>query len=288
MQVPHAQRAQILIEALPYIRKYHHKVVVVKYGGAAMLNETLKKQVMGDIALLHLVGVRIVLVHGGGPEISDLLKRVGKQTEFINGLRVTDKETIEAVQMVLAGKINKGLVALMESFGRHAIGLSGLDGRMIRAKQLDERLGYVGEITGIDPTPIQAVLDNDYIPIISTLGCDKEGNVYNINADTAAAKIAGALGAESLMLMSDIPGLLRDVDDESSLISRVSADEIPALVEQGVISGGMIPKLDCCTRALEEGVRRVFILDGRVEHSILMEILTDAGIGTMLWQGENT
>jgi len=284
--VSHKQRAEILTEALPYIRKYHNKIVVVKYGGAAMLNEERKRQVMGDIALLHLVGVRVVLVHGGGPEINDLLGRMGKKAEFVDGLRVTDKETAEVVQMVLAGKINKGLVALMESFGRHAIGLSGLDGRMIRAQQLDERLGYVGEITGIDPTPITTVLDNDYIPIISTLGCDKEGHVYNINADTAAAKIAAALKAESLVLMSDIPGLLRDVNDESSLIRRINAAEVPQLLEQGVISGGMIPKLDCCTEALQGGVRKVFILDGRLEHSILIEILTDAGIGTMVWQGD--
>ena len=281
--VSHKQRAEILTEALPYIRKYHNKVVVVKYGGAAMLNEERKRQVMGDIALLHLVGVRVVLVHGGGPEINDLLGRVGKKSEFVDGLRVTDKETAEVVQMVLAGKINKGLVALMESFGRHAIGLSGLDGRMIRARQLDERLGYVGEITGIDPAPITTVLENDYIPIISTLGCDKDGHVYNINADTAAAKIAAALKAESLVLMSDIPGLLRDVNDEGSLIRRINAAEVPQLLEQGVISGGMIPKLECCTQALQGGVRKVFILDGRVEHSILIEILTDAGIGTMVY-----
>jgi len=280
------QRAQVLIEALPHIRKYHNKIVVVKYGGAAMLNEELKRQVMGDIALLHLVGVRVVLVHGGGPEINDLLNRVGKKAEFMDGLRVTDHETVEVVQMVLAGKINKGLVALMESFGRHAIGLSGLDGRMIHARQLDERLGFVGEITSVDPAPITTVLEKDYIPIISTLGCDKQGNVYNINADTAAAKIAGALGAEGLVLMSDIPGLLRDVKDESSLIRRLNADEIPQLIEQGVISGGMIPKLECCAEALRNGTRKVFIVDGRVEHSILMELLTDAGIGTMVRKEE--
>ncbi|MCL2194805.1 MAG: acetylglutamate kinase, partial [Oscillospiraceae bacterium] len=210
------------------------------------------------------------------------LNRVGKKAEFINGLRVTDKETVDIVQMVLAGKVNKSLVALMESYGSHAIGLSGLDGRMIRATQLDPALGYVGEITDIDPAPILGVLENGYIPIISTLGCDAEGNVYNINADTAAAKIAGALGAESLMLMSDIPGLLRDVNDESSLIRRLYASEIDSLAEQGVISGGMLPKLDCCREALECGVKKVFILDGRVEHSILIELLTDAGIGTMV------
>jgi len=280
--ISHEDRATILTEALPYIRKYHNKIVVVKYGGAAMLNEALKRQVMGDIALLHLVGVRVVLVHGGGPEINDMLGVMGKKAQFIDGLRVTDKDTVDVVQMVLAGKINKGLVALMESFGRHAIGLSGLDGRMIHARQLDKQLGYVGEITSIDPVPITTVLEKDYIPIISTLGCDKSGNVYNINADTAAAKIAAALGAESLMLMSDIPGLLRDVKDESSLIRRVNITEIAQLIKQGVISGGMIPKIESCVEALENGVRKIFILDGRVEHSILMEILTDAGIGTMI------
>jgi len=285
--ISHGDRATILTEALPYIRQYHNKIVVVKYGGAAMLNEQLKRQVMGDIALLHLVGVRVVLVHGGGPEINDLLNRIGKKAQFINGLRVTDKETVEVVQMVLAGKVNKGLVALMESFGSHAIGLSGLDGQMIRATQLDPQLGYVGEVTDIDPTPITTVLQNEYIPIISTLGCDKDGNVYNINADTAAAKIAGALGAESLILMSDIPGLLRDVRDENSLIRRVCADEIDDLAVQGVISGGMLPKLDCCREALQRGVKKVFILDGRVEHSILMELLTNAGIGTMVHGGKS-
>ena len=286
--ISHEQRATILMEALPYITKYHNKIIVIKYGGAAMLNETLKRQMMGDIALLHLVGVRVVLVHGGGPEISELLSRMGKESRFIDGLRVTDRETAEVAQMVLAGKINKGLVALMETYGRHAIGLSGLDGQMIKARQLDERLGLVGEITQVDTKPILTQLDNEYIPIISTLGCDKEGNVYNINADTAAARIAAALGAESLILMSDIPGLLRDVSDENSLIRRVRAEEIPQLVEQGVISGGMIPKIECCAAALHAGLRKVFILDGRVEHSILMEILTDAGIGTMLTNGGGT
>ena len=280
-ELSHAQRAQVLMEALPYIRKYHEKIIVVKYGGSAMLSDERKRQVMGDIALLHLVGMRVVLVHGGGSEITELLGRLGKRSEFIGGLRVTDRETAEAVQMVLAGKINKGLVALMETYGRHAIGLSGMDGQMIIAKQLDPRLGFVGEIVSVDPKPINAILENGYIPIVSTLGCDKEGNVYNVNADTAAAGIAAALGAESLISMSDIPGVLRDVNDESSLIRVVRLDDVPALEAEGVISGGMIPKVACCVRALEGGVRRVFILDGRVEHSILVEILTDAGIGTM-------
>ena len=286
--ITHEQRATILMEALPYIQKYHNKVVVIKYGGSAMLHEELKRQVMGDIALLHHVGIRVVVVHGGGPEISDLLGRMGRTSEFIGGLRVTDKETAEVVQMVLAGKINKGLVNLMECFGRHAIGLSGLDGGMILARQLDERLGFVGEIVGVDPAPVQCLLENGYIPIISTIGGDGEGNVYNINADTAAARLAAALGAESLLSMSDIPGLLRDVKDESSLIRRVYLDEISFLEEEGVISGGMIPKAACCAEALRGGVRRVFIIDGRVPHSILIEMLTDAGIGTMFRGGETS
>ncbi|MDR1733514.1 MAG: acetylglutamate kinase [Oscillospiraceae bacterium] len=274
-------RAEILTEALPYIKKYHNKVIVVKYGGSAMLDETLKRQVMGDIALLNLVGVKVVVVHGGGPEISDLLSALGKETQFVGGLRVTDKETMDVAQMVLAGKINKSLVALMESIGRHAIGLSGLDGSIIKARQLDEKLGFVGDIVSIDTQPIHIVLEQGYIPILSTIGCDSAGNVYNINADTAAAKIAASLGAESFILMSDIPGLLRDKNDEGSLISRVTLSEMPRLEEDGILSGGMIPKVECCIQAVREGVRRVFIIDGRVPHSILIEVLTNAGIGTM-------
>jgi len=285
--ISHWQRAKVLMEAMPYIRKYHNKVIVVKYGGAAMLDEGRKRQVMGDITLLHLAGIHVVLVHGGGPEISDLLKKMGKKSEFVDGLRVTDKDTMGVVQMVLAGKINKGLVALVESFGQHAIGLSGLDGSLIKACKLDERLGFVGEVTEIDPKPIEMVLEKRYIPILSTIGCDKQGNVYNINADTAAAKVAAALGAESLLSMSDIPGLLRDVQDEGSLIRRVYLDEIDGLIERGIISSGMIPKIDCCVKALEGGVRRAFILDGRIPHSILIEVLTDAGIGTMFLKREN-
>jgi len=283
MQNNNSQHAAILVKALPYIQNFSGKIIVIKYGGNAMISPELLSAVLEDIILLKLVGISVVLVHGGGPEISELLSRIGKGSSFIDGLRVTDRETAEVALMVLAGKINKGLVALMESFGRHAIGLSGLDGRMIEARQLDERLGYVGEITQVNPAPILTQLDNEYIPIISTLGCDEEGNVYNINSDTAAARIAAALGAESLILMSDVPGLLRDVADEGSLVRRVRAEEVPLLEEQGVISGGMIPKAACCTEALRGGVRRVFILDGRVEHSILMEVLTDAGIGTMFY-----
>ncbi len=276
-----AQRAQVLIHALPYIQKYNNKIIVVKYGGNAMVNEDLKKAVMGDIVLLSLIGVRVVLVHGGGPEITDMLSRVGKTTEFIEGLRVTDAETAEIVQMVLAGKINKSLVHLLENIGGNAIGLSGMDGKLIEARQLDARLGYVGEITKINTQPILDVLEKGYIPVVSTVGCDSEGHVYNINADTAAARIAGCLKAECLISMTDIAGILRDKDNPESLISRINVSEAPQLMRQGVISGGMIPKVECCIEAIRRGVRRVFILDGRIPHAILIEMLTDEGIGTM-------
>ena len=282
MELTHAQRAEVLVQALPYIQKYHGKIVVVKYGGNAMINEELKQSVMGDIVLLAQIGVKVVLVHGGGPEITDELKKVGKQTEFVNGLRVTDKETAEIVQMVLAGKINKSLVNLLQIKGGNAIGLCGLDGHMIEAKCLDERLGFVGEITNINTAPIVDVLDKGYIPVISTVGCDAEGNVYNINADTAAARIAGMLKAESLITMTDISGILRDKDDPSTLISKINVSEAPRLYYEGVISGGMIPKVECCIEAIRRGVGKVFIIDGRVPHAILIETLTDAGIGTML------
>ena len=282
MELTHAQRAEVLVQALPYIQKYHGKIVVVKYGGNAMINEDLKQYVMGDIVLLAQIGVKVVLVHGGGPEITDELKKVGKQTEFVNGLRVTDKETAEIVQMVLAGKINKSLVNLLQIKGGNAIGLCGLDGHMIEAKCLDERLGFVGEITNINTAPIVDVLDKGYIPVISTVGCDAEGNVYNINADTAAARIAGMLKAESLITMTDISGILRDKDDPSTLISKINVSEAPRLYYEGVISGGMIPKVECCIEAIRRGVGKVFIIDGRVPHAILIETLTDAGIGTML------
>lgn len=281
MDFSNADRAQVLVQALPYIKKYTGKVCVIKYGGNAMINETLKQAVMRDMVLLNLVGVKVVLVHGGGPEISSMLTKIGKKSEFINGLRVTDEETIDIVQMVLAGKVNKDLVALINQAGGNAIGLSGIDGKMIQATCKDEALGYVGEIRYVDPQPIHDVLDRGYIPVISTVGCDNDCNTYNVNADTAAAKIAAALGAETLISMSDIPGLLRDVNDPDSLIPAVDIKEIPALVEDGVISGGMIPKVECCTDALKDGVGRVFIIDGRVEHSIIIEMLTDEGIGTM-------
>ncbi len=274
-------RAQVLAHALPYIQQYNGKIIVVKYGGNAMIDEELKQAVMRDVALLSLIGIRVVLVHGGGPEISDMLKKVGKKSEFVNGLRVTDQETADIVQMVLAGKVNKSLVGLIESIGGKAIGLTGMDGSLIEAKMLDERLGYVGEITHIEEQTILDILDKGYIPVISTVGFDKEGHVYNINADTAAARIAGKLRAECMISMTDIAGLLRDKDDPSSLIPVVPVSEAPQLMAEGIISGGMIPKVECCIEAIRRGVKKVFILDGRVPHAILMEILTDEGIGTM-------
>lgn len=274
-------RAQVLIEALPYIQKYNGKIVVVKYGGHAMLDDKLKQAVMGDIVLLSLVGMKVVLIHGGGPEISDLLTRLGKKSTFIDGLRVTDKETVETVQMVLAGKINKDLVNLIDNIGGRAIGLSGIDSRMIEARPISPALGFVGQVTNIDPRPILDVLSMGYIPVISTVGCDRQGNIYNINADTAAAQIAGTLQAESLISMTDIPGILRDPGDAGTLIPEIKASEAPALIQAGVITGGMIPKVESCIEALHSGVNRVFILDGRVPHAILIEMLTDSGAGTM-------
>ena len=280
------ERAEVLTAALPYIRKYTGKVVVVKYGGNAMINETLKQQVMEDIVLLWLIGVRIVLVHGGGPEINDLMDRLGKKPEFVNGLRVTDKETMDIVQMVLAGKINKTLVDLLEMKGGKAVGLSGMDGRLLQCAVKDERLGFVGEIQKVHINPVTDLLDNGYIPVVSTVGCDKSGNAYNINGDTAAAYIAGALNAENLIMMTDIAGVLRDKDDPSTLIQEISQDDLPALYESGVISGGMIPKVECCATALKRGVKNVVIMDGRVPHSILMELLTDEGAGTRFSRSE--
>lgn len=280
-----AQRAEVLTQALPYIQKYTDKIIVVKYGGNAMINDELKDAVMGDIVLLSLIGIKVVLVHGGGPEITQMLKAVGKESKFVNGLRVTDKETVDIVQMVLAGKVNKNLVNLLHHKGGKAIGLCGIDGHMIEAEVLNPELGFVGEITKVNVEPITDVLEKGYIPVISTVGCDKDGNVYNINADTAASKIAGILGAESLISMTDIEGILRDKDDPSTLISKIVVDEAPALVEEGVISGGMIPKVECCIDAINSGVRKVFIIDGRIPHSILIETLTNEGIGTMFVKG---
>ena len=275
-------RAEVLIQALPYIQNYYGKTVVVKYGGSAMEDEALKKAVMGDVVLLTLVGVKIVLVHGGGPEISATLKKLGKESVFVGGLRVTDKETVEVAQMVLAGKVNKGLVNLIQNVGGRAVGISGMDGHLIEAQMLDEKLGYVGEIVAIHPEPIKDLLEKGYIPVVSTIGCDKAGNIYNINADTAAAYIAGALSAESLINMTDTKGVLQDATDPQSLIPRLSLGEIPKLQESGVITGGMIPKLECCAHAVEKGANRAFIIDGRVPHAILIEMLTDEGIGTMV------
>ena len=277
-----AERAEVLTQALPYIRQYNNKIVVIKYGGNAMINEDLKQQVMQDIVLLSLIGARVVLVHGGGPEISDLMKRLGKEAQFIDGLRVTDKETVDIAQMVLAGKINKSLVNMVEHYGGNAIGLSGIDGHMIQAEIKDERLGYVGNITCINAEPILDMLDAGYIPVIATLGCDDEGNTYNINGDTAAAYIAGALQAERLLMMTDVPGVLRDKDDLSTLISEMSVEEAKQLRERGIIAGGMIPKVECCVEAIRSGVKKVVIMDGRIPHSILMELLTDEGAGTMV------
>ena len=277
-----AQRAEILTAALPYIKKYSGKIVVIKYGGNAMINEQLKKQVMEDITLLWLTGIRVVLVHGGGPEISETMKKLGKQAVFIDGLRVTDKETVDIVQMVLAGKVNKNLVNLIQTEGGHAIGLSGIDGGIIEAKPKNEMLGFVGEITKIRTKPITDLLEKNYIPVISTVASDRQGNVYNINGDTAAAYIAGALGAERLIMMTDIAGILRDKDDPATLIPHITIEEAKALYDAGVISGGMIPKVDCCIKALEHGVKHVVIMDGRIPHSILMELFTDMGAGTMV------
>ncbi len=282
-EISNATRASILVNALPYIQEYSGKIVVIKYGGNAMINEKLKDSVMRDIVLLWMIGVKVVVVHGGGPEITDLLEKIGKKSEFIDGLRVTDEETVDVVQMVLAGKVNKNLVHLIESKGGSAIGLSGIDGSMIQAVVKDTRLGFVGEVTDVNIKPILDVLEKGYIPVISTIGCDHEGHVYNINADTAAAKIAGQLEAESLISMTDISGILRDKDDPSTLIPAIDVRDAPTLVKDGIISGGMIPKIECCVNAISWGVRRVFIIDGTIPHAILIEMLTNEGIGTMFY-----
>ena len=279
------ERAQVLTEALPYIKHYNGEIVVIKYGGNAMINEELKQQVMEDICLLWLIGVKVVLIHGGGPEISQTMKRLGKEAVFIDGLRVTDKETVDIVQMVLAGKINKNLVNLIQMKGGHAVGLSGIDGGILEAKVKDERLGYVGEVTKVRPQPIMDLLEKNYIPVVSTVASDRMGNTYNINGDTAAAYLAGALGAERLIMMTDIAGILMDKDDPATLIPQITVSEAKKLYDEGIISGGMIPKVDCCIEALEHGVNNVVIMDGRIPHSILMELLTDEGAGTMVMKG---
>ena len=282
-----AERAQILTQALPYIRRYNGKIVVVKYGGNAMINAMLKHQVMEDIVLLSLIGVKTVLVHGGGPEISETMQRLGKKAEFVDGLRVTDRETVDIVQMVLAGSINKTLVNLLQMNGGKAMGISGMDGRLIEARIKDERLGYVGDVVHVNIEPVTDLLEKGYIPVISTIGCDRDGNTYNINGDTAAAHIAGALGAERLIMLTDIAGILRDRNDPASLIPAITIDEARQLREDGVISGGMIPKVECCIDAIHRGVKNAIIMDGRIPHSILMEILTDEGAGTMVSGGND-
>lgn len=277
-------KAQVLTAALPYIQKYYGKTVVVKYGGNAMINPELKQAVMSDIILLTLVGIKIVLIHGGGPEISGMLKKLGIESKFVNGLRYTDKETAEVVQMVLAGKTNKDLVSLVERCGGKAVGLCGIDGAMIKAKPMEDDFdyGFVGDITEIDPKPIEKVLEEGYIPVIATVGIDDNGQVYNINADTAAAEIAAALCAENIITLSDIPGLLKDVNDPSTLISEIHVDEVPSLIESGIISGGMIPKMKSCEKAVRSGVKKAVMIDGRIPHSILIEMFSDEGIGTLM------
>lgn len=282
MQIDYDIRANALVEALPYLQEYNDKVVVVKYGGNAMTNETLKQAVMQDIVLLSLVGIKVVLVHGGGPEINAMLKKINKASEFVNGLRYTDEETIDIVQMVLAGKVNKDLVQLLERSGGKAMGLCGLDGNLIKAKQLNPDLGYVGDITEIHPDVINTALNNGYIPVVSTVASGENGEVYNINADTAAARIAAEMGAANLILLTDIKGLLEDKDDDNTLIRVVGVSEVPYLKNQGIISGGMIPKIDCCVEAVRRGVKKTNIIDGRIPHSILIELLTDIGAGTMI------
>ena len=280
-----SKRAKVLIQAMPYIRKYTGQTIVVKYDGNAMLNEDLKSAVMSDIVLMQLVGINVVLVHGGGPEINDMLNKTGKKSEFKNGLRVTDKETIDIVQQVLAGKVNKSLVQLLSQSGGRAVGLCGLDGKMLMAKKLSsaEDLGFVGEIDHVNPLIIMDSIRNGYIPVISTIAGGYDGEVYNINADLAAAQIAAKLNAKKLILMTDIRGLLKDVKDEESLISVVNVSEVPQLKKEGIISGGMIPKIDCCVEAVRSGVNRAHIIDGRLEHSILLELFSDEGIGTMFY-----
>ena len=279
----HAQQAQTLVEALPYIQKFTGKTIVVKYGGNAMISEGLRQAVISDIILLHLVGIRVVVVHGGGPEISGMLKKIGKESKFVDGLRYTDEETMDIVQQILCGKVNKDLVATLNRTGGRAVGLCGMDGSLFEAKVLDEKYGQVGEIVNVDATVVEDALANGYIPVVSTVaqGVDAEC-AYNINADTAAAKLATALDAERLILLTDVRGLLRDPKDESTLIPSLTISQVPELVQDGIISGGMIPKIECCVESVRSGVKSAVILDGRIEHSILIELLSDEGIGTML------
>ncbi len=283
MEIPNSERAKVLVQALPYIKKYANKTVVVKYGGNAMLDEELKSAVMSDIVLMQLVGINVVLVHGGGPEISAMLKRVGKESKFLNGMRVTDLETMDIVQQVLAGKVNKDLVQLLEDAGGKAVGLCGLDGSLLKADKLEEALGFVGEIREVNAEIIENAAKNGYVPIVSTVAAGYHGEVYNINADVAAARIAAEIGAMKLILMTDVRGLLRDKDDESTIIPVVNVSDVSRLKKEGIISGGMIPKIDCCVDAVRRGVGRAHIIDGRIPHSILVELFTDEGIGTMFY-----
>ena len=283
MAFSHIDRAQILVEALPYIQKFHGKTVVIKYGGNAMVSDELRHAVMSDIVLLHLVGIHVVVVHGGGPEINEMLGKVGKQSKFVDGLRYTDDETMDIVQQVLCGRVNKNLVATLNRMGSKAVGLSGMDDSLFQAVKKDSRYGLVGTIKEVNPDPVLFALENDYIPVVSTVAMGVDGETsYNINADTAAAKLAVALKAEKLILLTDVRGLLRDPKDDSTLISELQLSSVPALVREGVISGGMIPKVDCCVEAVRSGVKSAVILDGRVPHSLLIELLSDAGVGTML------
>ncbi len=281
MNINNQDKAKVLAEALPNIQMYRKKIIVVKYGGNAMINEELKEAVMKDLVLLSTVGIKIVLVHGGGPAINKTLDKMNIDSKFVDGLRVTDQDTVDVVQMVLAGKVNKDLVCQIGNLGGHAIGLSGMDGNMLKCKPLDEKHGYVGDITDINMEAVNEIIEHNWIPVISTIGYDENGHCYNINADTVAAEIAGALKAEALVSMTDIVGLLRDKDDDSTLIHRVYISDTPALIADGIISGGMIPKIDSMTKAIRKGCKKAFIIDGRVPHSILMELLTDEGMGTM-------
>ena len=283
MSSSHVERAQVLAEALPYIQKYYGKTIVVKYGGNAMISEELRRAVISDIILLHLVGIRVVVVHGGGPEITDMLKRLGKPSEFVDGLRYTDQETMDVVQQVLCGKVNKDLVATLNRMGGRALGLCGMDAGLFQARKLDEKYGLVGEVVQVDPAVVNDALAVGYIPVVSTVAQGVDGETaYNINADTAAAKLAVALNAEKLILLTDVRGLLRDPKDEDTLIPEVGLSQVPGLVKDGVIQGGMIPKVDCCVEAVRSGGKNTIILDGRIPHSILIELLSDSGIGTML------
>ena len=283
MEFSYSDLAQVLVEALPYIQKYYQKTVVVKYGGSAMISEELRKAVISDIILLKLVGINVVVVHGGGPEISDMLKKTGKESRFVNGLRYTDEETMDIVQMVLCGKVNKNLVATLNQTGGRAVGLCGMDAGLFQARMLDEKYGLVGEITAVEPRVVVDSLENGYIPVVSTVAQGTDGPAaYNINADTAAAKLAVALGAEKLLLLTDVRGLLRDPADEGTLLPEVRLSQVPGLVKDGVIKGGMLPKVECCVEAVRSGVKNAVILDGRIPHSLLIELLSDAGIGTML------